>query len=76
VNEEAEMDNRNEGRLLLRPAEASEALGIGRALLYELISSGDIPVVRVGHRYRVPVRALQAWIEAQTETTTSGENVK
>ena len=34
-------------RLLLRPAEASEAVGIGRSKIYELLARGEIPSVRV-----------------------------
>ena len=35
-------------RLLLRPAEAAEAIGIGRSKVYELLASGDLPSIRVG----------------------------
>ena len=38
-------------RLLLRPAEAAEAIGIGRSKVYELLASGDLPSIRgVGAR--------------------------
>ena len=50
-------------RLLLRPAEAAEAIGIGRSKVYELLASGDLPSIRVGEAIRVPVTALHAWIE-------------
>ena len=30
-------------RLLLRPAEAAETIGIGRSKVYELLASGDLP---------------------------------
>ena len=33
-------------RLLLRPAEAAEAIGIGRSKVYELLASGDLPSIR------------------------------
>ena len=29
-------------RLLLRPAEAAETIGIGRSKVYELLASGDL----------------------------------
>ena len=35
-------------RLLLRPAEAAEAIGIGRSKVYELLASGDLPSIRIG----------------------------
>ena len=52
-------------RLLLRPAEAAEAIGIGRSKVYELLASGDLLSIRVGGVIRVPVTALHAWIESK-----------
>ena len=52
-------------RLLLRPAEAAEAIGIGRSKVYELLASGELPSVRIGGCVRVPVDALRAWINRQ-----------
>jgi excisionase family DNA binding protein len=49
-------------KLLYRPAEAAEAIGISRARAYELISQGVIPSIRVGTSIRVPVEALRGWI--------------
>ena len=42
-------------RLLLRPTEAAEAIGIGRSKVYELLASGDLPSIRIGGVIRVPV---------------------
>ncbi len=52
-------------KLLLRPAEAAEAIGIGRSKVYELLASGELPSIRIGGSVRVPVDALRAWIERQ-----------
>lgn len=52
-------------RLLLRPIEAAEAIGIGRSKVYELLASGEIPSIRIGGSVRVPVDALRAWIARQ-----------
>ena len=54
-------------RLLLRPTEAADVLGIGNSKLYELIAAGVIPTVRVGSRLRVPLEALRHWIRQETE---------
>lgn len=51
--------------LLLRVEDAAEALGIGRATLYRLISAGAIGTVKVGRRRLVPVEALQALVDAR-----------
>jgi excisionase family DNA binding protein len=49
-------------RMLLRPAEAAEAIGVSRSRMYELLASGELPSIRVGRTVRVPVAALHAWI--------------
>jgi excisionase family DNA binding protein len=50
-------------RLLLRPAEAAEELGVSRSKLYELMRSGQLISVRIGRLRRIPVAALQEYIE-------------
>ena len=49
-------------RLLLRPTEAAELLGICRTKTYQLLASGELPSVRIGGSIRVPVDALRQWI--------------
>ncbi len=53
-------------KLMLRPAEFAEAIGIGRSKAYELIARGEIPSVRIGGSVRIPVDALRDWISRQT----------
>ena len=50
-------------RLLLRPEEAAEVLGLGRSKIYELMGTGAIESVRIGGCRRVPMAALDAFIE-------------
>jgi excisionase family DNA binding protein len=52
-------------RLLYRPAEAADAIGVSRARAYELIAEGVIPSIKIGASIRVPVEALRAWIDRQ-----------
>ena len=54
-------------RLLYRPAEVGEAIGVSRARAYELIAQGVIPSIRIGSSIRVPVEALRAWIGKQMQ---------
>jgi len=60
-------------RLLLRPVEAAEAIGIGRSKVYELLASGELPSIRIGGSVRVPVDALRAWIARQLGEPTEAD---
>jgi excisionase family DNA binding protein len=52
-------------RLLLRPAEAAEILGVSRSKLYELVAARKLPSVRLddGRLIRIPLSALKALVE-------------
>ena len=58
-------------KLLLKPSEVTQVLGIGRSLVYELIARKEIPSVRLGRCIRVPSESLQRWLKDQ-EKSTSG----
>jgi excisionase family DNA binding protein len=51
---------------LLRAEEVAKLLGIGRWKTYEMITRGELPVLRIGRLIRVPRPALDAWIVANT----------
>lgn len=46
--------------------EAAVILGISRSSAYELVRSGAIPSLRLGHRLVVPRTALMAMIDGPT----------
>lgn len=46
--------------------DAAAVLGISRGSAYQGVKSGDIPSIRIGHRLRVPTRALLAMIGIET----------
>lgn len=50
-------------KILLKPTEAAETLGIGRTRVYEMLACGELPSIRIGRSIRVPVAALQKWVE-------------
>lgn len=50
-------------RLLLTVNEAAALLGIKRTKLYELLAVGALPSVRIGASRRVPVAAVEAYVE-------------
>lgn len=60
-------------KLLLRPAEAAEVLGMSRSRVYELMRARVLPTVRVGLSRRIPVSALKAWIARETARAASSE---
>lgn len=59
-------------KLLLKPNEVAEILGIGRSLVYELIAQGDIPSVRVGRCIRVRRESLEQWLNAKESQRLGG----
>mgnify|MGYP005849758673 CR=1 FL=1 len=54
-------------KLTLGVREAVRLLGISRAAMYAAVTAGEMPAVRVGRRWLVPVRALLARINASEQ---------
>ena len=50
-------------KLLLRPSEAADVLGLGRAKVYQMCASGELPVIRFGRSVHVPAAQLKALIQ-------------
>jgi excisionase family DNA binding protein len=64
-------------RLLLSPEEAFGLLGVGRATFFKMLSSGEIPSLKIGRLRRIPAEALRGWVERQVAmqcTTTEKES--
>jgi excisionase family DNA binding protein len=59
---------------LIRPSEAFGLLGIGQTKGYRMIKSGTLPTVRLGGSIRIPLAALNAWIEQNTSAARSVAN--
>lgn len=53
----------NHGREFLSLAEAGELLGVGRCRAWELAHAGLLPAIRLGRRWYVPRRALDAMVD-------------
>lgn len=45
--------------------ELQEILGIGRTKAYDLVTSGDLPAVRIGRSIRISKQDLTDWLERQ-----------
>ena len=52
--------------MLVTINDAAKTLGIGRTLLYRLINSGELDVVRLGARTLVTRASIEALIERKT----------
>lgn len=52
-------------KLLLRPEECAEQLGIGRSKVYQLIASRRLESLTIGRRRLIPHEALLAFVERE-----------
>lgn len=59
-------------RLLLRPAEFGDAIGVSRAKAYELIAARVVRSIKVGKSTRVPVDEVRKWVAAELEKQSAG----
>ena len=57
--------------LLLTVEEAARRLRIGRTLVYQLISSGELESVKVGRLRRVPAECLPEYVATLRHTRSS-----
>lgn len=48
---------------LLKVNDVSERLNICRNQVYKLMSSGDLPVVKIGRSTRIPSTAVDAYVQ-------------
>jgi excisionase family DNA binding protein len=60
------------GPLLLDALEVARLLRIGRTKTYQLIASGELPVVRIGRCVRVSQSLLYSWVESRASTRVQG----
>ncbi|MCA9671236.1 MAG: helix-turn-helix domain-containing protein [Myxococcales bacterium] len=55
-------ENKKPDRLALSVLEFAQATGLSREHAYRLVQSGRVPARRVGRRWLIGVRALEAWL--------------
>jgi excisionase family DNA binding protein len=60
--------------MLLTVRDVEAELQLGRTRTYELLRSGEIPIIRIGRVLRVPRDALQRWIDAKCLTKPPGSD--
>ncbi|HEU5430482.1 MAG TPA: helix-turn-helix domain-containing protein [Thermomicrobiales bacterium] len=52
----------DEPKLAYSIKEAAQALGIHTDLAYRMAQSGELPAVKLGARWLVPIAALEQWL--------------
>lgn len=62
-----------EPTIVLTVEQAAKRLGIGRTLMYSLVSNGDIESVTIGRLRRVPADALAAYVNRLRGIDSLGE---
>jgi len=60
-------------KLLIRPRDAAEILSISKSQVYVLVSSGQLPSVKLGRSVRIPYQALVAWVDREVGVNSSPE---
>lgn len=56
------MSTQSTPRIVLTIEEAAECLGIGRTLMYALVTAGEVESVRIGRLRRIPTDALDRYV--------------
>lgn len=61
---------------LLNVNEAASALGLGRSLVYTLVATGELTSIKIGRARRIPVSAIDEFIERRLEQEVSSVKEK
>ena len=59
----------------MTPRRVAQCLGVTDVTVREAIKRGDLPSIRVGHRYLVPTAPLRQVLGLDPPTSTPGERV-
>lgn len=62
-------------QLLLTVDQAARRLGVGRSLMYELLTAGEVGSIHVGRLRKVPARALEEYVERRLSERDHGVGV-
>ena len=55
--------------------EAARHLGLKKSKVYDMAKRGEIPTVKFGRYVRIPRKALEQWVDEQTEGMRDKANV-
>lgn len=57
----------DEQQILLTPEAAARRLSVGRSAIYTLLARGEIESIALGRSRRIPVEALDRFVQRQRE---------
>lgn len=57
---------------LITPQEAAELLGCGMNTIYKILKSGKLKAMRIGRVWKIPRRAVQEYIIAESRMKAAG----
>lgn len=60
-------------QLLLRAEEVAEALNIGRSKAYEMMATGQLPVVHIGKSVRATAEGLRDYVASKAESISKSD---
>jgi excisionase family DNA binding protein len=55
------------GKVMLKMSELQEATGLSRSTAYMLVASGEIQSIKIGRAIRIPVAAVENFINRKLE---------
>ena len=59
------MEASEQARAFVTVEEAAQIIGIGRHAAYAAVRSGEIPSIRIGRSWRIPLEALRQMASGQ-----------
>ena len=57
----------NVERMTITIEQAGVMLGVSRALAYQMAHSGQLPIIRCGHRLLVPLKAFESMLDVKPD---------
>lgn len=53
--------------ITVTPDRAADMLGLAASVVRQMLYRGELPALKVGRRWLIPVKALENWVEGQTK---------
>jgi excisionase family DNA binding protein len=69
ATDDQEVDTIMNEKLLVTVTEAAEMLNLGRSTVYDLISIGELKVVKIGRAARIPTADLREFVDRRVEAS-------